>query len=129
MVTQIKSIFWNREALKHQLPDKHYVVEKVVNPILGSLPWVNNAREIWRQITITIDGEIYTMGCQRFVKYKDYNSGWFFGGSNESSPEFRTIGELKNWLSDKVIKGTCGDGSGGYHIRVNQEPRKYEVWV
>ncbi|KKN55699.1 hypothetical protein LCGC14_0580010 [marine sediment metagenome] len=126
---KIESMFWNKEALKHQLPGKHYVVEKIVDPVLGSLPWVNNTIQIWRQITIAIDGKIYTMGCQRFTKYKNRDSGWYFGGSNEFSPEFNTIGELKSWLSDKVIKGTCGDGSGGYHIRVNQSPRKHEVWI
>lgn len=121
-------MFWDHEAQKHQQPGKHYIVERVQNPVLGSIPWINCKSHIWRQITIFIDNKLYTMGCQRFTKQKDRNSGWYID-ADKFSPEFDTIPQAIKWLSDKIIKGTCGDGSGSYHVRIDQTPRKYEVWL
>ena len=126
---KLKVMFWNKDAQKHQQPGKHYIVERVINPVLGTIPWVNDKYIIWRQLTITIDGDIYTMGCQRAVKHKNRNAcGWYID-ADKFSPAFDTIPELLAWASDKVIKGTCGDGSGSYHIRINQTPQKHEIWI
>lgn len=125
----VKSMFWNKEAAKHHQPGKHYIVERINKPVLSTIPWVNDKDHIWRQITIKIDGELYTMGCTRVVKWKNRGIGWYVSAGNEFSPDFKTIPELLNWLSDKVVKGTCGDGSGSYDIRIDQTPRKHEVWI
>ena len=124
----LHSIFWNTEAQKHHSPGKHYVVERVNNPVLSSIPWVNDNTTIWRQITIYIDNKLFTLGIQKLVKHKNRDSGWYID-ADKVSPEFDTVPQAIQWLSDKIIKGTCGDGSGGYHIRINQTPRKHEVWI
>jgi len=126
--TTLHSMFWDKEACKHAQPGKHYIVEHVKNPVLSTIPWINDKYSIWRQITLLIDDKFFTLGCQRFVKNKQSNSDWYIS-ADQFSPEFKTIPEGLKWLQDKIIKGTCGDGSGGYHIRISQQPRKHEVWI
>jgi hypothetical protein len=125
-------MYYDPFAKCYHEPGKHVVVEPaaVADVNLFTMPWSTDKWAIWRHLRMELNGEVWSMGCLRAVKHKTHSKGlWFLGGTNESSPGFKTISGLMEWLKDKVIKRTCSDGSGSYTVRIDRAPRRNEIWI